>query len=107
VSLVLHVVAWLVAVKSKGRLPRGCSLKKPIPLAAAMLGIARSSIYNLMSEDKERLESGEAARRERVMLMTEEELAEIRPAILELIVEKKPLRLIVRLDTILDGHYRG
>jgi hypothetical protein len=97
VAIILKVLSWAIQEQHEQRMKRGYSYSRPFERAAAMCGVSLSSLYRLRNEDKVRLGPGEAEERDRGMAMSAEDLAEIRPAIIELILAKKPLRL----DTIL------
>lgn len=89
----MNVCDWVRQEARDGHLKRDYGLNKPEARAAGMLGISMRSIYNLEHEEKERLAPGKVEERDRGMEMTEDNVAEIRPAINKLIIDKKPLRL--------------
>jgi len=96
--LISHVIHYCVSEKREGRKRIGISLNRPFERAAATLGISVSSIYRVRNEERERLRPGEPEERDRYMAMSDEDLNEIRQAIIKLIIDKKP----VRLDSILQ-----
>jgi len=73
------------------------SLHRARDRAANYVGVARQTIARLLSDDMPRLDPGEDEKRDRGMVMSEEDAAAIRPALIALVLEKKT----VSLDTLL------
>ena len=63
-----------------------------------MLGISERTLLNIRKEEEERLAPGKQDTRDRSMAMSADEMALIRPAVIAVILAKKP----VRLDSILS-----
>ena len=76
------------------------SLNRPRDRAADALGVSRASIFRLLREDAILMDAGESEERDRGMAMEEHDAIVIRPALVALILDQKPVTLDLLLAKI-------
>jgi hypothetical protein len=96
-KLILSVFDWCDAERKTGRLKIGYKVGAPVERAAAMLGLSTETLHQIRQHGAERDSPGVAEVRNREMAMSVDDMALVRPAIIRLILDRKP----VRLDSIL------
>lgn len=90
-TLVQHVVETFDREKANGRLSVG--LKRPRDRAVQALGLTQPTLNKLLKAEAHLREPGEPEKRDRSMMMADEDAAVIRPALVALVLERKPISL--------------